>query len=92
MFANEEIEGTLYEFCQEEKARIDTEMLTAETEEEVRKLEFQYFNLPDEIMATAWAVKYMKAHEFEISKMWAVMRDAILTFYDLNGLFQDTED
>ena len=90
--ANEEIDGMIYDFCESEKERINRAMQTAETVEECKKLEFQYFNLPDEIMATQWAVNYMKTHKLEIDIMWAVMREAILKFYELNGLYQDTED
>ena len=89
--ANDEIEGSIFDFCMEEKNRIFKEMETAETDEEVRKLEYQYFNLPDEIMATAWAIKYVRQHPIEVQIMWAVMKEAILNFYKANGLFQDTE-
>jgi hypothetical protein len=52
-----------------EKARIGVEMMVAETEEEGRALSFQYFNLPDEIMATQWAVNYAESHENELKEM-----------------------
>jgi hypothetical protein len=87
--ANEEIEGSIYEFCEAEKYRISEAMNKATTKEEVKKLEFEYFNLPDEIMATAWAVNYAKQHPLEIQIMWAVMREAILNFYKANGVTED---
>lgn len=87
--ANEEIDGAIYEFCESEKYRISEAMNKATTKEEVKKLEFEYFNLPDEIMATAWAVNYAKQHPLEIQIMWAVMREAILNFYKANGVTED---
>jgi hypothetical protein len=87
--ANDEIEGSIYEFCEAEKCRISEAMNKATTKEEVKKLEFEYFNLPDEIMATAWAVNYAKQHPLEIQIMWAVMREAILNFYKANGVTED---
>ena len=67
--ANENITDDIYEFCMAEKARITLEMLATETEEEGRALSFQYFNLPDEIMATQWAVNYAENHENELKEM-----------------------
>ena len=67
--ANENITDDIYEFCMAEKARIGVEMMVAETEEEGRALSFQYFNLPDEIMATQWAVNYAENHENELKEM-----------------------
>ena len=49
--ANENIVDDIYEFCINEKARIGIEMMVAEDEETGRALSFQYFQLPDEIMA-----------------------------------------
>jgi hypothetical protein len=34
-----------------------------------KELEYQYFNLPDEIMATQWAVWYAENHTKQIEKM-----------------------
>lgn len=87
--ANEEIEGFIFDFCQTEKERIFAEMETAETDEEVRKLEWQYFNLPDEICATAWAVNYANTHWLECQFMWVVIKEAILKFYKVNGVTAD---
>ena len=46
-----------YDFCMREKKRIETEMEKAKSEKEAKKLEFEYFSLPDEIIATEWAIK-----------------------------------
>lgn len=87
--ANDEIEGDIYEFCIAEKNRISTAINKATTTEEIRKLEFEYFNLPDEIMATSWAINYAKQNPFEIQIMWAVMHEAILNFYKVNEVTDD---
>ena len=68
--ANENIIDDILEFCLNEKARIGIEMMVAEDEETGRALSFQYFSLPDEIMATQWAVAYAETHKNEIEEMW----------------------
>lgn len=85
--ANDEIEGDIYNFCTNEKERITKELENENiTDERVKELEFQYFNLPDEIMATQWAVTYAKEHPQEIEQMWGEMLTAIQNFYTVNGL------
>ena len=76
--ANENIVEDILEFCLNEKARIGIEMMVAEDEETGRALSFQYFQLPDEIMATQWAVNYAETHENEIEEMW----NAIAPYYE----------
>lgn len=46
----------------------------------------EYFNLPTEYAATAWAVSYMRAHEKEICKHWRVMLEHFRHFYKVNGV------
>lgn len=75
--ANENIVDDIQDFCLEEKARISIEMMVAEDEETGRALSFQYFSLPDEIMATQWAVKYAETHKKELKKMLKKITPAI---------------
>lgn len=89
---NDEIEGSIFEFCLAEKKRIDEAMQNTETEEEARRLEYQYFNLPDEIMATAWAVNYAKKHPKKIKKLWKQAKGALLNFYLENGILEEVEN
>lgn len=85
--ANDEIEGDIYNFCTNEKERITRELENENTtEKRAKELEFQYFNLPDEIMATQWAVTYAKEHPQEIAQMWGEMLPALQNFYSANGL------
>ena len=81
--ANEEIVDSLYEFCIAEKERIEKEMQTANSTKS-KELEFQYFNLPDEIMATAWAVNYAKNNPKKIKKMWKKCEKSFHKFYAKN--------
>jgi hypothetical protein len=74
----------IYDFCQAEKERIEEEMQTATSNRKIKKLEYEYFNLPDEIVATAWAVEYMREHEEEIKIMWEHILKAIHKFYEKN--------
>ena len=83
---NEEIEGEIYEFCMREKDRIETAIQTAFDEDTLTILEEQYFNLPDEIMATAWAVDYAKRHPKKIKKMWRECEKAFHAFYEKNNI------
>lgn len=83
--ANDEIEGAILDFCNTEKERIDREMQDADSEQS-KALEWQYFNLPDEIMATQWAVNYAKEHPRKIKKMMERIRASLMEFYMANGL------
>lgn len=83
--ANEEINGDLYDFCMNEKERISKEMTIANAKQS-KKLEFQYFNLPDEIMATQWAVNWIKAHPKKSKKMYKACIKALIDFYETNNV------
>ena len=82
----DEINGNFYLFCLQEKDRIENEMENTENEAEAKKLEWQYFNLPDEIMATQWAVNYMRNNPKEIKKMWKKIQKALQNFYIKNNV------
>ena len=88
----EDIEGTcIEEFCDNEKERITNEMETATLERKI-ELENQYFNLPDEIVATKWAVDYIKCHPLRVMRMWKKIQKALLKFYTENGVNEDDTD
>ena len=84
--ANDEIEGDIYDFCIAEKKRIDEELEKVKSEKKAKKLEWQYFNLPDEIMATQWAVNFCKEHPKKVKKMWEKCQTALYDFYKVNGI------
>lgn len=81
--ANEEIYDAIYDFCMSEKERISREMQTANAAR-TRVLEYQYFNLPDEIMATQWAVNYAKKYPTRVQRMWEDIQNALTEFYKAN--------
>ena len=89
--ANDEIEGAIYDFCVNEKKRIHEELMEVDAEEQIRALEYQYFNLPDEIMATQWAVNWIKKHPKKMKMMNENMRKAVLEFAEKNGFFDEEE-
>ena len=87
---NDDVVGEVYDFCLAEKKRIEEEMQTANAEKS-KELEWQYFNLPDEIMATAWAVDYARKHPKKIKKMWKKSKKALMDFYEKNGIFDELD-
>lgn len=86
---DEQIQNELYNFCFEEKERINKEMESVTTVEDAKRLEWQYFNLPDEIIATAWAVKYAKDNPKKVKKMWEKTQKALFKFYDKNNVLDN---
>ena len=80
---NDDIDGSIYDFCMSEKERIENEMENAD-DDYSKKLEWQYFNLPDEIMATKWAVDFAIAHPKKVKKMWKNAQKALMDFYEKN--------
>ena len=79
----------IYDFCQAEKNRIENEMQFVKSEKDAKRLEYQYFNLPDEIIATQWAVDYMQNNKEEVKAMWKRIEKEIVRFYEKN---LDTEE
>lgn len=79
----EDVDGFVYDWCQQEKDRIEQEIKTA-TGDRWNELQYEYFNLPDEIGATAWAVDYAKAHPKKVRKMWEKCEKALHEFYAKN--------
>ena len=73
----------VYEFCTREKERIEKAMETASAKKS-KKLEFEYFSLPDEIIATEWAVRYATEHEKELDEKWKEIEKAFVEFYTKN--------
>lgn len=85
---NDDVDGDVYQFCLDEKDRIETtlqENLDLPFEE-VYNLETQYFNLPDEIMATAWAVKFLKENPKKVKKFYEKITKILKKFYKINGI------
>lgn len=84
---NDEIDGALYDFCDREKKRIAAAMEENAGDLDAQKiLEWQYFNLPDEIMATSWAVEYARKHPKKVKAMWARLAKEFCNFYEKNEI------
>lgn len=73
---NDEIVDNIYAFCIAEKYKISkaVEKVSDSDLERYKELNYQYFNLPDEIMATAWAVQYAKKHPKKLAKIEKIVR------------------
>ena len=84
---NDDVEGAVFDFCLAEKARIEKEMQSNPdlTFDELYALESQYFNLPDEIMATAWAVDFYKKNPEKCAKMYKKIAKTLQKFYKMNN-------
>lgn len=74
----------LYNYSEKARKAIDKKMEKATTKKEQKKVEWEYFMLPEEITATAWAVEYMKNHEKQVKKMWKNIEKEIFNVYEKN--------
>lgn len=86
-----ELEEDVQDFCTDEKEKIDKAMENAETYEEVKELMYKYFTLPDEIVATEWAVNFAENNPKVLDKMWHKCYNALGEFYEKNNLFEEEE-
>jgi len=75
----EEVEEEDYIYSQDVKDWIDEQ----EASEELLDM---YFNLPDEKIATQWAVDYINTHIDEVYNLWLRLQPAILDFYKKNKI------
>ena len=84
---NGDVDGAVYDFCLTEKKRIENTLWSNPelTFDEVYALESQYFNLPDEIMATAWAVDFYKKNPKKCAKMHKKIAKILQKFYKMNN-------
>ena len=79
---NEDIEGDVYAFCLGEKYKLQIAINNADDTDDkrIKNLYYRYFSLPDEIMATAWAVHYIKKHKKQIKEMEKRLKKAIAEY------------
>ena len=47
-------------------------------------LQEEYFNLPDEAVATNWAIEYIRNNKEKIDEFWSKLLNAIVQFYKAN--------
>lgn len=73
-----------YELCEEWANKIMIELEINDTNYDEKQIE--YFNLPSEYAATAWAVSYLREHEKEVYRRWRVMLEHFRHFYKVNAV------
>lgn len=76
---NDDIEDDILAFCLGEKYKIQIDINDADITDDnrIQNLYYRYFSLPDELMATAWAVNYANSHKKEIKEMEKIFRKAL---------------
>ena len=76
---NDDIDGDVYAFCLGEKYKIQIAINNTDFTDDARMLNlyYRYFSLPDEIMATAWAVNYVKKNKKQIKEMNKIITKAV---------------
>ena len=73
----DDVIGKVYDFCLDEKVVLQTEINETNDIDRIIALNNRYFSLPDEIMATAWAVDYATKHPKRIKRMNKIITTAI---------------
>lgn len=88
---NDDIGGSVYQFCLDEKARIESDLQSNPdlTFDEMYALETQYFNLPDEIMATTWAIQFLEENPKKVLKIHKKISKILRKFYKNNKIEAD---
>lgn len=78
------------DFCNEEKQKIFDKLLDDNAEfmsdEEEKGLQYQYWNLPDEFLATKWAVDFAKENPDYIDDLIEEILNLLYKFYEINGV------
>ena len=65
---------------------IQKELAAGVSEARRRELYFEYFNLPDEIAATTWAIEYIKDNAEQLPPPPQVISNAIIEFFKTNDI------
>ena len=73
-------------YCRDKKKEISCQLDSCALAEEKRNCYFQYFALPDEKLATDWAIDYIRNHTQQISDFWQKLQAAIMEFYKINNV------
>lgn len=68
------------------KAFIQEELAAGVTEARRKELYFEYFNLPDELAATTWAIEYIKNNAIQLVFDWEIISNAIVEFFNTNDI------
>lgn len=82
------LEDEEIEFCNFTKSLLEAELENTEDQKERDALHFEYYNLPDEIEATTWAIDFIRKHPSQVGFFWETVKAAILNFYWKNMLVE----
>lgn len=56
------------------------------TPEEIARANYEYFNMPDEVAATNWAINYIRNNTEKVAEFWNELQPAIMSYYKLNRI------
>lgn len=85
----DDISDIVQDMCDAEKERIRDGISEADNMEEIRKLEWQYFNLPDEIMASYWAVDFIENNRRLVYLWHKRIQKAYEAFLRINNVIDE---
>lgn len=75
------------DYCEKAKKELGLALeLRATLQQENKDCYFKYFALPDEKIATDWAIEYIRNHTQKISDFWQKLQAAIMEFYIVNNV------
>ena len=80
------------DYCNEVKAKIyaianDEDAIV--TVDEEKAYQFEYWNLPDEYLATQWAIEYIKENPDYVNDIWDEINRLLFDFYEINEVTDD---
>ena len=76
-----------WDYGWDEKADIENILNDQSIDEKViEEQHMRYFNLPEEIAATRWAITYMEKYADDVAEFWNELQPAILRFFRKNGV------
>ena len=73
-------------YADDMKDMISTKLSFGVAEARRKELYFDYFALPDEYAATAWAIAFIKENKSKCEQIWKEMYKAIHKFYMVNEI------
>lgn len=85
----DDLEDDEIAYCQDEKERITRELEKCMDAETGARIASQYYVLPDEYAATAWAADFVRHNVKKVEQLWNELQPAIMEFYSLNNIKED---
>lgn len=79
-------EEEFYSIDRRHQIATDLRALSAEDKEKERQYYYEYFALPEEELATNWAITYIRTHQQKINAFWQKLQAAIMEFYKVNNI------